>query len=336
MDRYKRIQIISWVIVFVVLTGLVIWFITGRMFITNGMSYHIQDINGPYNEVARYNVEMDDINKVNINWVAGGVTVTPYEGTDIELIEYAQRSLDEDEYLVYTSSNHELSIKYSESKNRFLSTVPAKRLEIFLPVALADDLYDFTLSSVSGFVKVDHITADYFEVNTVSGKSELSNIKAKKIITGSTSGRIKLTDCESQQIKLNSVSGEVILMQVNADKITTDTTSGDMNFEDIVTKSLSFDTTSGDTVFEGSFQELIADSTSGDFKLTTKEAPESFRFDTVSGDVYLIMPLIDKFHLKFDTTSGDLDSEIPTISGGGSSNYRIETTSGDVTIKEYK
>lgn len=336
MDRYKRIQIISCVIVFVVLIGLAIWFLSGNVFVTHGRSYQIENIGGSYDEVGRYNIETADIDEFDINWIAGVVTVTPYNGNDIELVEYAQRDLKVDEDLIYNTVNNKLKIRFCEEKKRFFDHLPPKKLEIFLPAALAGNLRDFIISSVSAPVNISEITTDYLEVDTVSGESGLSKIKAGRMILGSVSGKIDMIDSDADQISLDTVSGRLSINQITSSKLTANSTSGDMMLEDIVTERLYFDTTSGDITFLGSFQDLIADSTSGEFIITDKEIPDSFKFDTVSGDVDLTMPTLNDFNLKFDTVSGDLESELPTISGKGNSDYRIDTTSGDVTIKEYK
>ena len=62
----------------------------------------------------------------------------------------------------------------------------------------------------------------------------------------------------------------------------------------------------------------------------------------VSGNVTVILPESNGFLLKFDTVSGDLNSELPLIKKNGkhicddsSAKFEADSTSGDFTVKKY-
>jgi hypothetical protein len=317
MSKYKIIQMICWLIVFIVFVGLAIWFVLGsHLNIVSGFS--LQNLRGPYEEEGRYSIETKDVGSLDIDWTAGVVTVTPYEGNVIELVEYAQRDLEENEKLVYSADGGTLSVDYCEKQVRFLDPMPSKKLEVFVPADLATNLDDFILDGVSAEINVNNLKADYFHAKTVSGEGQLTGI-------------------EAEELEISSTSGSMEVQKSDAPLTTVKTVSGSISVDEVTMKSLKLHTVSGEMTFTGSFEELTAESTSGEITITDLSVPKAFDIKSVSGEVKLTMPAFDNFDLYSKTVSGDLHSEIPVISKEDSnSSYRIKTTSGDIEINELK
>lgn len=335
MDKYKKIQLVSWIIVLVAFLALIVWFVLrvdGKGF---NFGFRFRSFSGPYEEAGRYSVEKDDIRSINIDWVAGDITVIPYDGDAIEFIEYAQVELNEDEVLLYKTTGTTLLIKYRRNNIGIFGNLPPKKLEVFIPSDLADSLDDFIVDCVSSTVSIKSISSGIFKLDSVSGDAKLLNISSDEISLESTSGNIELKDSAGEKIYFSSVSGRISADNVMADRISAGSTSGNIKLQDVTTDSVSFETTSGDTTFDGIAKELKADSTSGDFDLSVREAPDKLTIDTVSGDVNMHMPAVDGLSVYHDSTSGDFNSDIPVIiDKKGKSKYSINTTSGDVRIEE--
>lgn len=317
MSKYKMIQMICWVVVFLVFVGLAIWFVFGsHLSFVSGFS--LQNLRGPYEEEGRYTIETKDVGSLDIDWTAGTVTVTPYEGNEIELVEYAQRDLEEDEKLVYSVNGGTLSVEYCEKQVRFMDPIPSKKLEIFLPADLAANLDDFILDGVSAAINVSDLKADFFHAKTVSGEGQLSGIN-------------------TEELEVRSTSGEMEILNTDAPLTSVKTVSGSISMDDVTTSTLTLNTVSGEISFVGSFEELNAESTSGEITITEQSVPRAFDIKSVSGEVGLRMPAFDNFDLYSKTVSGGFRSEIPVRSKDDSNAvYRIKTTSGDIEITELK
>ncbi|MBH1939989.1 DUF4097 family beta strand repeat protein [Mobilitalea sibirica] len=336
MNKYKIVQMVCWMVVFFVLVGLVIWVaFRGEFNFTTSGSYHIKDLGGPYEEVGSYNVNEEDLDSLNIHWIAGGITITTYDGNNIKLIEYAQRDLEVDEVLIYNLNGQTLQIKYCEKNTKVFDTIPMKKLEVFVPESIASNLDDFRLNNVSAKIEINDISANYFEVDTVSGSADVSNVNADEIEFDSTSGSIRLNEAKTSKATFNSASGKISINGFTTEELTVDTISGSVDIEDAITQELTLESVSGGIRFDGEYDDLNAESTSGSVNIIDKKAPNSFDIKTISGTVNLTLPSMEDFNLKHKTVSGKFTCDIPVRSNGsGSTDYSISTTSGSIKIKE--
>ncbi len=334
MNKYKVVQIVCWLIVFLVFMGLAIWFLLGNNFRFLHV-FGMENLHGPYEEEGRYQIEVADVDSININWTAGRVTVTPYDGNEIQLVEYAQRSLDKDEKLIYSVNGNTMAVSYSDKKWRWFDPMPSKKLEVFLPEELAADLNDFTLDCVSAAAEVTDLQAGSIQVKTVSGEGYLSELSADTGDFKSTSGTLELNSIHIPKITLKTVSGEIKTEGLDTEDVSAHSTSGSVRFSDVATKQLQFDTVSGDISFQGSYEEMQANSTSGSINVTDQAIPTGFHIKTVSGEVNLTMPSFEGFNLYKKTVSGSFDCEIPvTTQNESNAPYTIKTTSGGIDIRK--
>ena len=334
MNKYKIIQIICWVIVFLVFLGIALWFLLGnnkRFANVFGLEF----LNGPYEKEGSYSIASADVESIDIDWTAGRVTVTPYEGNEIQVVEYAQRSLEEDEKLVYSTSEGTLQISYCEKNENWFRNLPSKKLEVLLPRKLASDLDKFILNCVSAEADIQMITSSYLRVKTVSGEGYLTEINGNEAEINSTSGSLKLGGVHIPNLNLKTVSGEIIVDGLDTEDVRAKSTSGSIRFSKVATSLLQIETVSGDIGFQGSYKELISNSTSGSVSVTNQTVPTSFHIKTVSGEVDLTMPSFDNFRLYKKTVSGSFDCDIPvTTQSDSNGDYTIKTTSGDIDIQE--
>lgn len=334
MSKYKIIQIICWVIVFLVFLGMALWFLFGknmRIINVSGLEF----LNGPYEREGSYSIEATDVENIDISWTAGRVTVTPYDGNEIQVVEYAQRHLEEDEKLIYSTSGGSLQISYCERKQRWLTPLPSKKLEVYLPKKLASDIGRFALDCVSATADVKEITSGKLNIKTVSGEVYLSGINADTGDITSTSGTLELNNISIPKMNFKTVSGEINVDRLDTEDVSAKSTSGSIKFTEVFTKQLRLESVSGEIGYQGSYQEMTANSTSGSISVTDQIAPTGFHIKTVSGEVNIKMPSFDNFKLYKKTVSGDFDCEIPvTTQNESDASYRIQTTSGSIDIKK--
>lgn len=139
------------------------------------------------------------------------------------------------------------------------------------------------------------------------------------------------------EVEVHSVSGDVEVRDATGPSLEAKTVSGDVLLEDISAALVGAETVSGDVRF------------SGDVK-----AKGDYDFQTLSGDVELRLPAGIGAEITASTFSGDFDSSFPIASKiqssrrgqrrriagtigqgeGGGATIRVESFSGDVTIRE--
>ncbi len=335
MNKYKRIQIICWSIVFVVFVGLAVWFVSDIGFNGGIINKGIisENLSGPYHEEGRYTLDSADIKSMDIDWVSGSVKVIPHDNSSITLVEYAQRELDADEMMVYNISSDTLKVKF-RNNNKLFDNIPPKKLEVFIPIELAGSFSEFEISSVSAPVDVRDITSGEFKINSVSGPCEAYTIHADNIKISTTSGNITLTESTSGDISMNSVSGKVSVNKVSAEYIGIHTTSGDAVAKDANFSNVSSSTVSGGFDFDGEFESIQTNSTSGKVKINDGIVPGGLDISTVSGDIHVAMPKADDIQIKYSTISGRFSCDFPVVMKNSGSDYVFSTGSGDITIKE--
>lgn len=350
MSVYKKVQVVCWSIVLVVFVGLGVWFVTRVNYGSWNISLNTESLNGPYNEMGRYTLDASKIRNLSVSWLAGDVIISPHEEKNITIIEYAQRELKEDEELKLNTSRDTLSIDYCTGNINML--IPAKKLEVFIPEEIAENLDNVIIDRTSSDLMMYDIVAEEIELDSSSGNSLLKNIKATRMDIDMTSGDAELHDgeitklyissssgdseiykSEISNLLVNATSGEITINDLVGEELSINTSSGDSKLDQVIINKASFDSTSGTVKFMGSFKTLQGDSTSGNYYITNDIEPESFSFNTSSGNVTLTLPESDDLNISYDTSSGDLESELPIMQKGKSS-YKVNTTSGDLTIKK--
>lgn len=319
MRTTRIITMVCWIVVAVVLVGMAVWFLTGSLFglptglkMRNfGFNFGIQDLTGPYNEVGSYSVSVDNIDSLDVDWVAGAVTIKPYDGNDIKITEYAQRALDDKEKLQYDVNGDTLSIWYKNSD--MVNMMVTKKLEVLVPADLADELDKLLLDATSAEAYIDSFTVNTMEIDETSGEASISNIASGTLNVNSVSGTISISDSTAEDMVLGSVSGELELSNVVAVTVNTDTTSGEQTLS-------------------GSFGKIDAGSVSGEIDVRSSTAITDLYCGTVSGSVSVTVPESNNISVSYSTTSGDFKSDIPVLLKDGSAALRFSTVSGDINI----
>ena len=244
----------------------------------------------------------DKVEKVEIHWLSGSVTVTGHRGNEIRFSETANRNLTNDLSMHYWLDGSTLRIQFCRSGKWNLNGLE-KELTLQLPERLLESL----------------------EVDTVSARVNLEDLKMEDLELDTVSGAVRLRDCQvSDRARVDTTSGFVKAALTGAlREWKADTVSGSVEL--IVPEVKAFD----------------VNTTSGSVSLTAESAPKDLDVDSVSGSVTLCLPADGDFTLDFDTVSGSFSSDLAfktegsrRIFGRGTGDYIIDTTSGSVNIEE--
>jgi len=343
MRTVKVVTIICWALVGVVLMGLVGWFITGTVFgirpawIDRNLPFRInigsiETLIGPFSIVGEHSVNPDDISAIQIDWVAGDVTIRPFDGDEIKIIELAQRNLHSSEVLSFEVSQTTLEINFLEhNARRRIGVMPQKRLELFIPYGLAAGLGSLNVGSVSGNVDVDGVDAygmliSAISISTTSGNIALSNIESEQMETNSTSGSTNVTSSRIfSELLLSSTSGAIRLSSSASEAIEINTTSGLIDVQETSARALDADSTSGEIRVDGAFDVANFSSSSGRISLENSIVRSVANAGSTSGRVSLSGAF---YSVRTNTTSGTVDIRSIIVPSA----VHVHSVSGAVTI----
>ena len=144
-------------------------------------------------------------------------------------------------------------------------------------------------------------------------------------------------------VSVVSVSGEIYLRNIKG-STRIKTVSGDAKAE-LISGALILDTVSADMeIKESAMASIEANSVSGDLRIHTTLAQGPYMFNSVSGDVCLIVPPESRFTANLSSLSGDLMPAFPITCGshkfgsqmvqiqGGGVIVTMHSVSGDLTF----
>ncbi len=158
--------------------------------------------------VGNGDVQASKVKDLELDWVAGDITITYGGGDRISFSESYKGSLSDDRLMRWYLDGSTLRIKFQKSGIVF-GKGESKDLVITVPRGMV--LSEMDLNCVSSNMVVD-VDALEYEVDTVSGNFELSSTKARKIDTDTVSGdsRLHLGICPDE-LDADSVSGSIYM-----------------------------------------------------------------------------------------------------------------------------
>lgn len=261
------------------------------------------------------------VDSIVVNWISGSVVIEAADVSEVSFSESADRSIDEEDKLVYRIEKNTLYIDYCRENNVvgiFGSgfDMPAKELKITVPLEMM---------SIS--------------IDTTSADVELGGVEAERLTVDTTSGKISVRDALLADARLGSTSGDIDF-NGGASEFGAQTTSGKITFNGSA-GDFDAESTSGDISFEGSAKGFGADTTSGSVHGRFADLPAELEAETVSGNVTLILPADSGFELEFDTVSGGFDCEFAVkmydgeyLVGNGGTEISVSTVSGSCKVKK--
>lgn len=146
------------------------------------------------------------------------------------------------------------------------------------------------------------------DIDCASANTNISRFEFESIDIDCASGNVTLDDMSLNTIEIDAASGDIYISDVSANRIEIDTASGDINLSNVISEYMEFNTASGNVTFD----ECDAN---------------NIDIDTASGDV--TGTLLTSKDFDVDTASGSID----TPNDGGNGSCKIDTASGDVSIR---
>ncbi len=138
------------------------------------------------------------------------------------------------------------------------------------------------------------------------------------------SADIRVSGSRGDSLVLSTVSGDVEV-EATAGRVELASVSGDVSFEGAAERT-SAESVSGDVTLVGVGGEVEASTVSGDVVLEAGTV-DSGRFETVSGDLSLMLELADGGRLNSDAMSGDINLRLPASQQGS---FSAQSYSGSI------
>lgn len=146
-----------------------------------------------------------------------------------------------------------------------------------------------------------------------------------------------------RSLSVGTVSANVTIDDpaFHMEKLDFESVSGNLNAVIDLAGIVELETVSGNLSINGAVNEFEAEAGSGAVLLNCRSgAPGDLDIETVSGNVTLQLPKDADLTLDYETVSGDFDSVLAMgvhngnyIIGNGRSKWKVETVSGDLTVK---
>ena len=187
------------------------------------------------------------------------------------------------------------------------------------------------------------------EISTVSANIDVHGVAPRELSLESVSGDI-VANGAPRRAAVESVSGDVVLT-FNSGDVEASSVSGDLTLNGRLNGEVSVETVSGNMRVDSRgerLRRLSASTVSGDAELKAALAPDGeISMESVSGDITLIAPRDLSAKVSGESFSGDLNapgakiereefgpgSSFHTRYGAGKGEVRIETFSGDATLR---
>lgn len=186
--------------------------------------------NQHYVEVGSASIAAESVQAIELDWAAGKVEFASSEGDDIELREWSNTALRDDQKMRWDLKDGVLRIDYCSAALGLFGCTPnlaSKRLVIGIPGSA--ELERVRVNGASGEYDLGHIRCGTLELDLASGSAWGSELAVDSLDAHLTSGNMDLSGTVNSAAKLNMTSGTASLafQELLPDNIRIDTTSGD-------------------------------------------------------------------------------------------------------------
>ena len=279
---------------------------------------------------------LTEIESLDINWAAGEVSVHPWDGDSIEVVESSKKALPpEQQCVMFVQDAKRLIIKEYPQQNGSRGIFsgwnnmgrPSKRLELLIPRDQCGQIEGLNVKCMSGTVRISELSGDKFTVSSVSGTVVLRSISADVLDAGTVSGTLTVEGCSAEKLTAHSVSGTNLCKGFSAEKAELTTVSGSLNAH-------------------GNAEKFKISTVSGSASLMVDQCPEKAHMNSVSGSLKIRLPENAGFTASYSSTSGifrnDFGADIQADGkrkksgratfGSGDCKIDMHTTSGSMSV----
>ena len=254
---------------------------------------------------------------VQVENLAGSVEFRTWDKAEVRI---TGRVADDVEKVEIETTSNGLRVEVRNKRNQ--RRVDPTHLELTVPVGASIEA-----EGVSADLMVEGSRGETIMLNTVSGDVEVE-AESQRVELASVSGDVDFEGLAGR-IKVESVSGDLSLEGIEGE-VEASTVSGDMSVRGGVIDRARFESVSGDIMVALALADdgrLAGDSMSGNFRLRLPAGQEaSFTAQSYSGN-------IQSDFGEVENVSRGPGSTLKTQLGENGARIRLETFSGDITIR---
>lgn len=231
----------------------------------------------------------DTLETIIVSVAPENIEILPYDGKDI-VIQYR----DDKDNSMYEIKDSKSTLKFK--RNDFELSVNAFSVFDITKLFSMDDIMNDEDLTVKVYIPKDK--AFEYQVNTVSGKISMQDVKANDdLIISTTSGEVEIVGVSTNE------SADI------------STVSGDIEITDVVAG-----------------HDVSISTTSGEIRVNTLILEKDAEISTISGDVEIgIGESSDDYSVEISTVSGNINSE-KGKDRKANKEISVSTTSADVTV----
>ena len=173
-----------------------------------------------------------EVQSIQIDWISGGITVTPSTDNLIHVIEKAEKGLNSAKYASIDASNGKLTIRSKNENNVwfFFYRTPLTYLELQVPQSDYDEI---VLNLTSGSHKVSNLMVDAMILDLTSGELSIAESDIARLNMTMTSGNTNLSNVVGQDLRVEMTSGQLRTTGSFSNLIQIEMTSGDLSLDKI-------------------------------------------------------------------------------------------------------
>lgn len=220
-----------------------------------------------------------------------------------------------------------LDLKLKQSKKWELIHFGFKDEDLKIIIAMNpnEQFKEVTFTGGSSTIELKNVTGDNINITTSSGDIKGEAITATHLTVVSTSGSSSLSHIKTEEMDLRSSSGE-IEVEVATGNITASAQSGEIELNQ-TTGLLNIKTSSGDIISEHHNGDGTFQTSSGSVSIEEQRA-NNLEVHTSSGDVRVSTDQAFQGTYEISTSSGEVNA--PTSPGVTEDKIIIKTSSGDI------
>ena len=154
-------------------------------------------------------LETDDVQALDVDWVAGSVTVEAWEGDTVRVVENAKVSLSAGDKLRYRIDGKTLRIRYMQ-ESVLSADLIAKDLLIQIPASLL--LTELELDTDSANAEIKDLSCTRYALESISGDITVASVGSVQVLELDTvSGASRLTFEALSHFEIDTFNGDVKL-----------------------------------------------------------------------------------------------------------------------------
>ncbi len=209
-----------------------------------GYRFGEKSLNEDFAKDGRYEIPAGKIDRVYIEWHAGGVEVMPCNGSSVILLEKGAKPISKENRLRYGADDANIAVKYSSDD---ATVTEEKTLTVKIPETMKNRLEVLAAETASAPVTITGMNPRKLGVKTMSADVSVKECSLKSADIKTLSGDITCEKCKITDGKVETGAGKVDVHGKIGD-VYVKTVAGEINIiSDKMPDGFRVETVSGDT-----------------------------------------------------------------------------------------